>query len=280
MKLAIYYYSGAGNTECIAKIIQKLSMSYAHDVIINRITLESVNLNLLERDYDILGLGYPVHFRKAPSLVIEFIERCQGINKKIFTFCTKGMYSGNASREILLIAQRNGFTPVGNLEIYMPGTDALILFAKKGSLLEKILKSIHSTRIREKIDKFLTSVFEQKNLGLPKIKWYTFLDYLIVRKIEKMLTNDYQIFKDMFIVKKSKCNLCKTCIKNCPNLNIDLVDNCIVFLSNCSFCLRCIHRCPTEAIQLRGKTEKKVRYFPVVTKEFYLIDTKTNTRIA
>ena len=43
------------------------------------------------------------------------------------------------------LAIERGFEPLDAIEFTMPGTDALLLLSKKGSLLEKFFKSIHSS---------------------------------------------------------------------------------------------------------------------------------------
>lgn len=265
MKICIFYYSGAGNTECVAKIIGKVVQNHGHEVYCKRITKES--LCEIKQNYDILGIGYPIHFRKAPSLVSEFITKQNGKGKNLFTFCTKGLYSGNASREIQLIAKQNLFTVSGNIELYMPGSDALALIAKKKSLTERLLKSIHSRKIRTKIEEFLSSIYQLPNLDGNRSKWYFPLDNGIVKPLEHYFTNNYQVFIERFSVIHELCDLCQFCVKNCPNMNIKLTDSNITFGSHCSFCLRCIHRCPHGAIQIKSKTEDKVKYHPTVTSE-------------
>ena len=262
MKICIYYYSGAGNTECVAKIIAKLAESHGHQVYRKRISTNS--LNEIELNYDILGIGYPIHFRQAPSLVADFITKQNGKSKQLFTFCTKGMYSGNATKHIQILAKQNLFSLVGNLELYMPGSDALALIAKKESLTERMLKNIHSRKIKTRIELFLSSIYKSQEMDVVGSKWYVPLDNIIVKPLERYFTNNYQIFIDRFSPDQERCDLCQFCVKNCPNNNIKLIDDKITFGSNCSFCLRCIHRCPQEAIQIKNKTENKVKYRPRV----------------
>lgn len=263
MKICIYYYSGAGNTECVAKIIGKIAQSHGHQIYRKRISANS--LNEIRQDYDVLGIGYPIHFRQAPSMVADFITKQTGQGKKLFTFCTKGLYSGNAAKEIQLLAKEKQFSLVGNLELYMPGSDVLALIAKKESLAECMFKSIHSRKIKTKIEFFLSSIYKSQAIGVQKVKWYIPFDKGIVKPLEYYFTNNYQIFIDRFSTNQELCDLCQFCVKNCPNSNITLNNDKIIFGSNCSFCLRCIHRCPQEAIQIKNKTENKVKYRPRVT---------------
>ncbi|PIE75040.1 MAG: hypothetical protein CSA18_01965 [Deltaproteobacteria bacterium] len=182
MKICIYYFSGAGNTECIAKIIEQISQNKGNSVYRKRITKKF--LEKIEQDYDILEIGFPVYFRHAPLMVLNFINRQVGNNRKFFTFCTKGLYSGNASREIHNLAQKKSFRVAGNLEFYMPGSDGLTLMAKKKSLTEKIFKCIHSKNIRSQIENFIISIKRLENIEEVKSKWYIPFDNGIIKPLE------------------------------------------------------------------------------------------------
>lgn len=262
MKICIYYFSGAGNTECVAKIISKIAKRQGHHVYKKRISANS--LGAIEQDYDVLGVGFPIHFRQAPAKVSEFLAKQPGQGKKLFTFCTKGLYSGNAAKDIQLLAKEKQFSLAGNLELYMPGSDVLALMAKKESLTERILKSIHSRKIKAKIESFLSSVYESSATEVQKGKWYIPFDNAIVRPLEKYFTKNYQIFINRFSTNQELCDHCLICVRNCPNRNILHDSGKIIFGSNCSFCLRCIHRCPQEAIEIKNKTENNVKYRPKV----------------
>ncbi len=268
MKTGIYYFSGAGNTECIAKIMAEIFKIKGYSVFRKRIT--NTSLQTIQQEYDILVTGFPVYFRRAPLMVQDFINRQAGHNRKFFTFCTKGLYSGNAAREIQILAKERSFKCSGHLEFLMPGSDALALMAKKNSLTEKIFKSIHSRNIRKQIEDFVKSIDNNAAAAAVneiKAKWYTPFDNGIIKPLERYFTNNHQIFVNRFEASQSSCNLCRHCVHNCPNANIAISDNRVLFGSNCSVCLRCLHQCPQEAIEIRNKTENNVKYHPAMTKD-------------
>ncbi|PID77766.1 MAG: hypothetical protein CSB21_03465 [Deltaproteobacteria bacterium] len=235
MRICIYYFSGAGNTECISKIIGQIAKSKGYSVYRRRITKKS--LETIQQGYDILAIGFPVYFRRAPLIVLNFINKQIGNNRKFFIFSTKGLYSGNASREVQALAEKRFFNCIGNLEFYMPGSDALALMAKKNSFPEKVFKSIHSKNIKIQIEKFISSISNLEKIEEIKSKWYIPLDNAIIKPLERHFTNSYQIFIGRFAANKESCDLCLHCVKNCPNFNISIADNTILFGSNCSFCL-------------------------------------------
>ena len=130
MKISIRYYSGAGNTKYIAKKIAKSFRKNAHYVSNEKISEES-NTNGVGEKFDVLGIGFPIYFREAPELVCDLLKRVEGRNRPIFFFTTKGLYSGNAIRNIIDYSIDRNFNPVGSIEFFMPGTDFLICSQRK-----------------------------------------------------------------------------------------------------------------------------------------------------
>ena len=276
IRVGILFFSGAGNTECLAQIFR--------DVFMGREDCKVVFFERIKRDldiksleeFDMLGIGFPIYFRETPSIVFETIEQIEGKSRKVFCFCTKGMYSGNVSRKILSRCAASQFYPVGHFEAFMPGTDALLLFARKDSLVEKVIMKMQSRHLYRKVSQFIEVVLRTRHISIPRSKWYTPLESRVVKPLEHFVTRDYRVFKSGYQVLQERCTKCMLCVKDCPEGNIELRDGTIVFGNRCDLCLRCIHHCPTEAIQIDTKTLKTVRYWPRVVKDLSLAATVTN----
>jgi ferredoxin len=256
----LFYYSGAGNTEYISRQIKRAIAARGHDVSMKRITLDT--LDGADNGFDAAGVGFPIHFRDAPELVHDFLDRLDGRNRSIFFYCTKGLYSGNAMRHILALSERRSFVPRGVIEFTMPGTDALLFFAAKGSNRERLLKAIYTRKIASKIEDFVARLGAVQRLTVPREKWYTGIDEKIVEPLEIRANNAYRDFIGQFHTIGERCNECLLCVNSCPRNNIRLSGDGIQFRSDCDVCLRCIHRCPTEAIQIGTKTLNTVRWNP------------------
>lgn len=56
------------------------------------------------------------------------------------------------------------------------------------------------------------------------------------------------------------CNGCKVCSNICPVDNINLENNCPLWLHHCEQCFACLQLCPKEAIQFRNGTLENKRY--------------------
>ena len=257
MKISILYYSGAGNTEFIAKKIEKSFKNKSHLVSSEKIKEDSINN--VEDGFDVLGIGFPIYFREAPELVYDLLRSLDGKNRSIFFFATKGLYSGNAVRNIMDFSAAQNFQPVGSIEFFMPGTDFLILFAKKDSFTERFLKRIHSRNIDEKISSFMKRVQGSAPAKRPFRKWYTLFDDYIVKKLETMYDNHHRDYIGQFYSRADTCIECMKCVKGCPRHNITFYEH-IKFGVNCDVCFYCIHNCPTDSIQIGEITEGNVRY--------------------
>ncbi len=254
------YYSGAGNTEYITNKFEDVINRRGNEVNVERITLN--NHNALNSEFDILGIGFPIHFRSTPELVSNTLRQINGQNRSIFFYCTKGLYSGNAMRDIILLAKEQKFVPQGYIEFYMPGIDALILYAKKHSISEQMLKAMHTRNITGKIERFAECIQKDKEIIFPRKKWYTVFDESIIKKLEIRTNNAFKDYISQFCSIKEKCVGCGKCVRNCPRNNIESVNTEIIFGHNCDTCFRCIHACPAEAIQIGDKTINTVRYNP------------------
>ena len=271
LKVGLLYYSGAGNTACVAEIFRGTFSRRADcDVVFFERVTRRLRVNRLAH-FDLLGIGSPVYFRSTPALVFDTIEQIKGCSRRVFVFCTKAMYSGNISREVLTLSRAVGLRPAGCIEFRMPGTDALLLYAKKGSVAEKLVRKMHSRHIARKVAQFIATTLRNPVEKVPRTKWYTPVENRIIKPLERIITKDYQGMRQGYQVLGNRCRECLLCVEECPEGNIQYRDGAILFDHRCDLCLRCIHHCPGEAIQMGDKTLKTVRYHPKVRENLDII---------
>lgn len=260
MDFELLYYSGAGGTELLAKIFDRQLSRRGHHV--RRSRLKKNGVTVSHGGFDLLGIGFPIYFREAPQLVYDCLKTLEGSGRGMFIFSSKGLYSGNAARNVASFAEARGFEFRGRLEILMPGTDVLLLHARKASLTERFLKAIRSRRISEKVDRFVSFLETGSKEKTPAEKWYTGLDESVAKPLEIRFNNRYQDLVGQFRSITDRCSRCLLCVRGCPRENIRLTEQGIEFGANCDICFRCIHRCPTEAIQIADRTLNTVRFQP------------------
>jgi len=256
MKITLFYYSGAGNTKYIAKKISTELKKQNHQVTMIKIDLHSIVD--IDENSDLFIVGFPIYDLSSPSLVKELVSKIKTNDKPIAYFCTKAFASADAIMELSDISSKNRLKTVANMEFFMPGTDALLFFAKKDTFNEKMIKFFHSRNIEKKVKNFITDILKDKTIKV-KQKWYTYLSFLIPQKTKDSFHEQYSKYIPQFYSQADSCIECMKCIKECPRENIRL-DESIKFDLNCDMCLHCVHHCPTQSIQIGEFTKDTVRY--------------------
>jgi len=255
VNISVFYYSGAGNTNYIAKKVTAQLKALKHNVNLVKIT----NSSILEINMsDAYIVGFPVYDLSSPQLVKDLIVNINDTNKSIAYFCTKAFASGESIKELSMLSDKKEMQTVAIMELYMPGTDALIFFAKPNSFLEKTLKFFHSRNIDKKIKLFISKLLENKTTTL-KQKWYFNVSFLIPQKTKDKFHAQYTKYIPEFYSQTDICIECMKCVKECPRENIKFEEY-IKFEVNCDMCLHCVHHCPTESIQIGSFTQGHVRY--------------------
>ncbi len=239
VSIAIYYFSGTGNTKTVSYLLtEELENRGCHvDVhAIDEVLKAKDNPSL--NTYDIIGFGYPVHALNAPRIFFEFIKRLpEGNQKKTFVFKSAGdpFMSGGSTALVRKALQTKGYDVCYERMFVMP---ANVLVRYRDPLIKQlyftatrhvkvmateILKGKHRMQHNTPISTALTAGFS----GLESIGARFFGKHLTVNRL---------------------CNDCGICIRNCPTQNITKHAGYIVFDSRCSFCMRCIYGCPVQAI--------------------------------
>jgi len=257
MKISLFYYSGAGNTKFIAKKISTELKSNSCDVKMMRVMKKSV-VDVSD-EADLYIVGFPIYDLTSPELIKELLAVLKEKNKPIAFFCTKAFASGDSIKEL---SELEGFITVGKMELYMPASDGLLMFAKKDSLTEKILKSIHSRNIDNKVSHFVQTLLKYQEVRVAK-KWYIYLSFLIPQTMKNKFHAQYSKYVPEFYSQPDICIECMKCVKGCPRENI-IFDERIKFGLDCDMCLHCVHHCPTDSIQIGNMTQGNVRYTKVV----------------
>jgi len=241
-KAIIYIFSGTGNTTYSAnKIKSALEKSDIHtDVVDISIPFK---LDKQPCDYDIVGVGYPIHAFNCPKIVIDFINRLEKTKSKYtFVFKTSGepFWMNNASSYLLEKAlNKKGLSINQEMHFLMPYN---IIFRYKKAIVKQML-----TYLDAMTNVFALKVANQEE-NPPVYHFLTLLTAFIYRIQWFGATFNGRFYR----VVKRKCINCDICIKNCPAKNIyrDKRKNKIKFNGNCSMCMRCAMDCPTNAINI------------------------------
>ncbi|MFA6829442.1 MAG: EFR1 family ferrodoxin [Bacilli bacterium] len=237
-KLIIYVFSGTGNTLKIASLYQ----DYLKDEYQTQIYLiDGENENIPSpHDFDLIGLGYPIHAFNAPEIFCDFLKKLPNSDKPVFIFKSSGEglhLNDCSSQKSIGILEKKGYQVFMERHYVMPYN---MIFRHNDPMVKQMwiyAKAMAKLNCRE----ILRGDKEKVRIGVLR-KWYAPLF-----RIEWI----YAKLQGPFMkVDSKKCIGCNKCIDNCPTHNIDMRNGKIRFHNKCTLCVRCSFNCPTSAISI------------------------------
>ena len=248
----IFYFSGTGNTEFIAKKFRETLQAKGFDVKLEAIELLKDKPDL--KEYNLMGFGFPIYAWNLPINVRQLINKLPKIiNKDAFIFVTMGGPTSLGALGITAdLLNKKGFKILSAVGFEMPSNDN-ILFDTDDPKSEK------SQRLRqaatERVKKFVDVIQSGKgkihgnSIFMKSLSWLT---GIWINKIYRPYFHYHKFYVD------EKClPECRMCEEFCPVNNIKKVDiQKVIFDRTCILCARCINCCPVQAIQY-GKSQKK-----------------------
>ncbi len=233
----IYYFSGTGNTEHIAK---KLAAETGQELIL--ITHETI----IDKDENTIILT-PLYFWSMPQIVKEYLSKT----------------TWEKDDELIFIVTCGGFLGTGDLAIEKlvnPARSKVYELPMETNyiILHEIDDEETIKRKLKKADESLLAIiddFEVGNLTYSSKKWLKVGIF-----ITKEMYNHYRKTKNFRV--SDACISCGLCVKNCPDSTIEISNQGkpTWVKERCQNCLRCLHMCPKEAIDYGVKTQGKKRY--------------------
>ena len=247
LKVAIFQFSGTGNTYYISQRIQEEIRDKR--IICDLYSIESLKeSNHLVDHYDVIGLGYPIYGSSIPRIVRKWMNGLRfRTDKRGFVFCTQMMFSGDGAAYAARILRKKGYKILEQEHFNMPNniTDYKIFRSKKEINYEKIEEK--NTR---KIKRFVRNILLEKRylkgsnpisllLGLTQRIPYTLF--------ERRMMNHA-------IMLEPNCILCGKCVELCPTKNFVIKEDSLKVRNRCMLCYRCINHCPVQALHINKKT--------------------------
>ena len=271
MQVAIFQFSGTGNTWYVAKQLQAAFLHKGHPC--DLYSLENdIDIDALIKKADIIGIGYPIYGSNFPKPIGLFLDRLKTVEqKRAFVFCTQMMYSGDGAVIAAKRLRKKGFLVRQLMHINMPNniTDFRIVRwvkpMKEAKLTDKVARKTHTfsdaiindkrKRKGEGVGSLLLGLMQRVPLGL------------IEPKSSSLLKVD------------NRCIACGLCVKLCPSGHLSLRDNHLVMGNTCYLCYRCLNHCPTKALHVAKKTQVKRPYLGPVS-DFKIDDVRRNIRLS
>lgn len=271
MKIAIFYFSGTGNTWWVSEKLKSIFLEKGHDTTTYSIERKDIDWNVLIAkqisEWDIIGIGFPVYGSSIPKIMKNWVKEvlCNysielSQKKQAFVYDTMAMFSGDPPLLMRKILKKGGFIVKQAINIRtlsnLPQMPRLMTWDKEKQ--DEIFQ-----KAENKIRKFVDYILINK-------KWVMRRDPLtrFIAAFQRFTMRwEESAFRKLFVIDSEICNLCGLCVKFCPNDNLKIEETeekpKISLGPNCEFCMRCFNSCPQDAIFVmeRTKDTKKYRRF-------------------
>lgn len=251
MRALIFYFSGTGNTKKIADEYAAALRAKGASVSLCALPQEKSAITAVAvREYDVIGIGYPIHAFNAPKLVLSLCKALPKLGKsepqkKTFIFKTSGepvRMSDVSSLKMRKLLRRRGYSVQNEYQYVMPYN---IIFRHSAGMAGKMWQTAKAL-VPVDTDEILKG---EKHLP-KKMFLGGFLAWVL--RVEHWGAHVNGIF---YRASRKKCIGCGMCERTCPvdNITVEKTE-CgaykVRFGCKCIMCVRCAFKCPTSAIDI------------------------------
>lgn len=238
MKIALFYFSGTGNTEMAVK---QCAASFAQNGAECALIKVEEGFEGDIADYDLIGIGYPVHAFNAPPIILQFVKNLPKLDKpkRLFIIKTSGepLALNNASSlKIASILKKKNYILNNEYHYVMPYN---MIFRHSDAAAYKMWNTA-----KRLIPIDCAEILSGKKVLLKKPFMGRFIAWAF--RIEhwggRFNGKKYKV--------SEKCIHCMKCVNTCPVKNIEYADGKFKFKGDCIMCMRCSFGCPVDAIKI------------------------------
>ena len=240
MRILLLTFSGTGNTKLCGDFIAENFVNEGHVV---KHYIYNVHEPLQENvnDYDMIGVGYPIHAFNTPEIFCKWMKSLAEVNDKpYFIYKVSGEpfhFNDASSHHFVKVLNKKGYKKIGEKHFLMPYN---IIFRYKDEIAKQMyiyLKALTKAFVKEILDgncEVIKYKFNKKALSfLFRIEW-------IAPRVNAL-----------FCSTNKRCTNCQMCLRNCPcgAIYTNKKGKLRIKGSKCSMCMRCTFSCPTNAIR-------------------------------
>ena len=268
MKVALFFFSGTGNTWKITEYIKSYLIELEHET--DSYSIERKDLDwdeilpqiLLESD--IIGIGYPVYGSDIPIIMKDWVKEIlckyskdRADNPRAFVYDTMAMFSGDTPLVMRRRLKKCGFKVKQAINIR-----ALCNIPQMPKLMswneEKQKEIFIKAELKSK--KLIDKVIENKKWVMRRDPFTRLV--AIIQRIS--FRKEMNLARKLFEFDMDKCTLCGICVDNCPigNLSIEETEDKpkISYGPDCIVCMRCFNSCPQDTIIVMKRTRDTEKY--------------------
>lgn len=244
----IFYFSGTGNSQFVAKEISNHNKDGV--VSINEYIKDGKKGSF--KSESPLVFVVPTYAWRIPKIVEEWICKSEFKgNKDAYFILTCGGDVGNASIYAEKLCKKIGLNYKGLADILMPENYLALFPTPNANQCQLILE-----RSKPNIETLALQIEKNKAFSQKKASQK---DRFLSGPINLAF---YPLFvKDKGFTVNKACISCGKCSKNCPLNNVSMVDKKPVWMGNCTHCMACISSCPVEAIEYKNASKGRHRHY-------------------
>jgi NAD-dependent dihydropyrimidine dehydrogenase PreA subunit len=258
--IAIYYFSGTGNTLFVSEIFKKnFSLK---SISVNLIPIERIEGPQSQSKYDLLVISFPIHAFSAPKMVVDFVNNLPNTstNKPALLITTCGGMEGDAFSVLRKILLKKNYDVISTFKYKMPD-NVSFMFSKDLVSEDELKQRIEYTK--EKANKDFENFYQGKREIIKSNLFKNFFSWVVFSFFKSSLK------KKKWVVDKDKCTFCSVCENVCPTNNIVVKKQKreVKFSDKCIMCTRCYNLCPENAINYKSDKTKNFKRYNVFKKE-------------
>jgi len=243
MKVLILYFSATGNTAKIAKVIGEKFKEEGVQVTMSDIT------PLIERKrkidfvtYQAVVFGAPVHVRRAPRAVRDWLRTLDGQGKKCSMFFTYGGFGIHpthySTREIL---KESNFIVVSSAEFLGAHTYNLGGWRAMGDRPDELDFEVAKDYVELTCKRFTGE--DDGILGKLEKTEYT------EEQLDSAESSRFKIVTQLPTRYGEACSMCLECEEVCPTEAME-AESGEADREKCIVCLACVSNCPEKALKI------------------------------
>jgi len=253
MSIALYYFSGTGNTLFVARKLQEM----LPDCVLIPIVAE-LKSKRIRAGADAIGIISPLHGMTLPVPVTDLLRRIdmRGL-RYIFAVTTRGGTVTKGFSKMRRLLARNGRILNSSFLITMAGNDPKLRVYQTPS--QSAFHDIERSALEE-LAQVRDVVAGRQSANVQDKKGQTFpysplVNYLLERLVLFGMALVGLIGVNNYFYSDEKCAGCGTCEKVCLSGKIKLVEERPTWQRGikCYFCYACLNYCPREALQIKSK---------------------------
>ena len=244
MKILIVIFSATGNTAKIAEVIHQELKQLGADVEEKDITSYDDRKDpLYLTPYHAVIFGFPIHARRAPRIVREWLDTLDGQGKLCATFFTYGGFTVHpthfSTSEIL---KNRGFDLVSSAEFLakhtfnIGGWSAMENHPNESDfgIAKEFSKKTYKRFVGE--DPGRPDEFDKTELTQEKLDEGEKMPFLAITQLPSRMGAD--------------CSMCMICEELCPTHTMNAEMGEVSEKEKCIACLRCIDNCPEDVLSI------------------------------